>query len=73
MSNKSLQERLNFITEDDGACSTCSGGGGEGDAGGGGDFTSGAADGGPSAGFDKLLKGLKMIKKKKKSKSQPEV
>lgn len=66
MSNKSLQERLNFITEDDGACSTCSGGGGS--EGGGGDFTSGAEDGGPSAGFDKLLKGLKMIKKKKSKK-----
>jgi len=63
MSNKSLQERINFITEDDGACTTCSGGGGES---GGGDFTSGAADGGPSAGFDKLLKGLKMMKRKKK-------
>ena len=70
MSNKSLQERLNFITEDDGACSTCSGGGGN--EGGGGDFTSGAADGGPSAGFDKLLKGLKMIKKKKRSKLEAE-
>jgi len=70
MSNKSLQERLNFITEDDGACSTCSGGGGN--EGGGGDFTSGAADGGPSAGFDKLLKGLKMIKKKKRAKLETE-
>ena len=61
---RSLEDRLNFILEEDGACASCSGGGGS--EGGGGDFTSGSEDSGPTAGYDQLLKGLKMLKRKPK-------
>lgn len=63
MEKRSLEERLRYIIEEDGACASCSGGGG---AEGGSDFTSGAEDSGPAAGFDQLLKGLKMLKRKPK-------
>lgn len=65
MSKKSLEQRLhNIITEEDGACASCSGGGDAQIEGG--DFTNGSDDAGPTAGYDKLVKGLKMIKRGKK-------
>lgn len=70
MSKKSLDERLNYIVEDDGACSTCSGGGGSEIQGA--DFSGGGEDPGPNAGYDKLVKGLGMIRRKKKPKKVSE-
>ena len=62
MSKRSLSERLEFIIEDDGACTTCSGGGGsEGDGEGFG--AGGEAD--KESDFTQLVKGLKLIKKMK--------
>jgi hypothetical protein len=64
VSNKSLSERLQFVVEDDGACATCSGGGGDSDQGG--DLGGEGGDEGPNAGYDKLVKGLNMIRRRKK-------
>lgn len=65
---KSLQERLEFIIEEDGTCASCSGGGGS--EGGSNDYTGGSSDEGPTAGYDQLLKGLKMLRRKKGKKSE---
>jgi hypothetical protein len=70
VSKKSLNERLQNIVEDDGACSTCSGGGGAEIQGA--DFSGGGEDPGPNAGYDKLVKGLNMIRRKKKPKKVAE-
>ena len=71
MSKKSLEQRLhNIITEEDGACASCSGGGDAQIEGG--DFTNGSDDAGPTAGYDKLMKGLKMVKRGKKAKTVKE-
>ncbi len=71
MSKKSLDERLQFIVEDDGgSCSTCSGGGGSEIQSA--DFSGGAEEGGPNAGYDKLVKGLGMLRRKKKPKKVAE-
>ena len=67
MAKKSLEQRLHsIITEEDGVCTSCSGGGDTQIEGG--DFTNGSDDAGPTAGYDKLLKGLRMIKRNKKEK-----
>jgi len=66
MSKKSLSERLEFILEEDGACATCSGGGGSEGDGGEGFGAGGEAD--KESDFNQLVKGLKMIKKLKSKK-----
>ena len=60
----SLEERKRKLIED--VCASCSGGGGMqvGDGG----FEGSADPAGPVAGYDPLMKGLKMLRKRKKKK-----